>query len=123
VRKLLRSLATLAGLRVANAALDVANAALRTTPGPVRGAPPAIEARVVVTDEPSRGLTYGFTPEDVAELTSPRRTRAVIALEIAEEKRLHDRLPIHFKDKRAVHMELIYRLLDELNALPADHDA
>jgi hypothetical protein len=74
VRKLLRSLATLAGLRIANAALDIADAALRTAPGPDRGAPPAIEARVVVTDEPSRGLTYGagFNPGPVDDSFLPR---------------------------------------------------
>jgi hypothetical protein len=51
------------------------------------------------------------------------RTRAVVAAEIAEEKRLHDRWPVHFEDKRAIHMELIYHLIDELNALPVDADA
>jgi hypothetical protein len=74
VRELFRRLATLAGLRIANAALDVADAALRTAPGPDRGAPPAIEARVVVTDEPSRGLTYGagFNPGPVDDSFLPR---------------------------------------------------
>jgi hypothetical protein len=74
VRELFRRLATLAALRVVNAALDVADVALRTAPGPVRGAPPAIEARVVVTDEPSRGLTYGagFNPGPVDDSFLPR---------------------------------------------------
>jgi hypothetical protein len=72
VRKLLRSLATLAALRVANAALDAANAAIRTAPGPDRGAPAIEEARVVVSDEPSRGLTYGYEPDEEPVVLMPR---------------------------------------------------
>jgi hypothetical protein len=75
VRKLLRSLATLAALHAANAALGVANAALRTAPGPDRGAPAIEEAGVVVTDEPSRGFTYDWEepePELVEVTLTPR---------------------------------------------------
>jgi hypothetical protein len=83
VRKLLRSLATLAALHAANAALGVANAALRTAPGPDRGAPAIEEAGVVVTDEPSRGLTYGYEPDEEPEPVALMPRPSIDGLEYA----------------------------------------
>jgi hypothetical protein len=70
VRQLLRSVAALA--------VAVARAAFHTPepgdPGAGRGTPAIEEARVVVTDEPSRGLTYGagFNPGPVDDSFLPR---------------------------------------------------
>ena len=45
------------------------------------------------------------------------RTRADVEAEIAEKKRQHDRLPVHFEAKRDAIMAEIYDLIDEVNAL------
>lgn len=110
LRRLLQALSTLAVLRVANAVADRALDAA----DPDRGAPAPHELE-------EAGLVTAMVI-DFPEAPKLVRTKEIVAALIEEEKRLHDRWPAHFVDKRAEHMERIYAYMDEHILLSREDD-
>lgn len=108
LRRLIQALSTLAALRVANAVAE----RLLEASDPDRGTPPDLAEAGMVT---AVVIDFPETPDLV-------RTKEIVAALIAEEKRLHDRWPVHFVEKRKVHMDRIYAYLDEHILLSREED-